>query len=85
MIHRLRISCSTALKWGLENGREALHNYELKALTQGSDAKGEVNIRLSERGQIFHGTGVDTDVIVASCRAYIDALNKVLAAHSVRS
>jgi 2-isopropylmalate synthase len=62
-----------------------LYNYELKALTHGSDAKGEVNIRLSELGHYYDGNGIDTDVIVASCRAYIDALNKLLAKHSVRA
>ena len=62
-----------------------LSNYELKSLTQGSDATGEVNIRLSEKGHQYNGTGRDGDVIVASCRAYIDALNKLLAVHSAQA
>ena len=60
-----------------------LANYELKALTQGSDAKGEVIIKLSEHGHSFTGIGIDSDVIVASCRAYIDALNRMLAGRNV--
>ncbi len=78
-------ACFKAMKVLVPHEDATLFNYELKALTQGSDAKGEVNIQLSEKGQIYHGDGVDTDVIVASCRAYIDALNRLLAAHSVRA
>jgi len=78
-------ACYKAMRVLAPHDDATLYNYELKALTQGSDAKGEVNIQLSEKGCIFHGVGVDTDVIVASCRAYIDALNKLLAARSVRA
>jgi 2-isopropylmalate synthase len=73
-------ACFKAMRALVPHDDATLYNYELKSLTQGSDAKGEVNIQLSERGHAYHGTGVDTDVIVASCRAYIDALNKLLAA-----
>ncbi|MCE9508152.1 MAG: 2-isopropylmalate synthase, partial [Alphaproteobacteria bacterium] len=78
-------ACFKAMRVLVPHEEATLYNYELKALTQGSDAKGEVNIQLSQKGQIYHGTGVDTDVIVASCRAYIDALNKILATHSVQA
>ena len=78
-------ACFKAMRALVPHDEATLHNYELKALTQGSDAKGEVNIRLSELGHHYNGVGVDTDVIVASCRAYIDALNKMLAVHSVRA
>jgi 2-isopropylmalate synthase len=78
-------ACFKAMRVLVPHDDATLHNYELKALTQGSDAKGEVNIRLSERGQLYNGVGVDTDVIVASCRAYIDAMNHLLAAHSVQA
>ena len=78
-------ACFKAMRMLMPHDEATLHNYELKSLSQGSDAKGEVDIRLSERGQLYNGVGVDTDVIVASCRAYIDALNRLLAAHSVRA
>ena len=78
-------ACFKAIRVLVPHDEATLYNYELKALTQGSDAKGEVNISLSDREQIFSGTGVDTDVIVASVRAYIDAVNKLLVARSVRS
>lgn len=76
-------ACFKALRQLVHHDDAILSHYELKALTQGSDAKGEVNIRLTENGQGYTGVGVDTDVIVASCRAYIDALNKLLAGRIV--
>ncbi len=78
-------ACFKAMRVLVPHDEATLFNYELKALTQGSDAKGEVNICLSELGHRYNGTGTDTDVIVASCRAYIDALNKLLAVHSVQA
>jgi 2-isopropylmalate synthase len=78
-------ACFKAMRTLVPHDEATLYNYELKALTHGSDAKGEVNIRLSELGHYYDGNGIDTDVIVASCRAYIDALNKLLAKHSVRA
>lgn len=78
-------ACFKAMRVLVPHDDATLYNYELKALTQGSDAKGEVNISLSDRGQIFNGSGVDTDVIVASCRAYIDAVNRLLTARGVRT
>lgn len=72
-------ACFKAMRILVPHEDTVLQSYDLHALTQGSDAKGEVKIRLSEFGHSFAGEGVDTDVIVASCRAYIDALNKVLA------
>ncbi len=78
-------ACFKAMKALVPHDDLTLHNYELRALTEGSDAKGEVNIALSAHGHTYHGAGVDTDVIVASCRAYIDALNKYLAVHNVQA
>lgn len=62
-----------------------LTHYELKALTHGSDAKGEVNVRLAGQGHTYNGIGIDNDVIVASIRAYIDALNRLLAARDAQT
>jgi len=72
-------ACFKAMRVLVPHDNAVLSNYELKALTSGSDAKGEVNIRLAEHGHTYTGVGVDADVIVASCRAYIDALNRLLA------
>ena len=72
-------ACFKAMRRLVHHDDAILSHYELKALTQGSDAKGQVNIRLTENGQHYNGVGTDSDVIVASVRAYIDALNRMLA------
>jgi 2-isopropylmalate synthase len=41
------------------------------------DAQGEVFVKLEEKGYIVIGKGADTDIIVASAKAYINALNKL--------
>ena len=51
--------------------------YSVNAVTQGTDSQGEVSVRLSRAGRIVNGVGADTDVIVASARAYVSALNKL--------
>ncbi len=51
--------------------------YSVTAVTQGTDSQGEVTVRLSKAGRIVNGVGADTDVIVASARAYVSALNKL--------
>jgi len=59
------------------------HEAELKlfsvgAVTGGTDAQARVTVRLEEKGKMVDGQGADTDTIVASARAYIHALNKLL-------
>ena len=54
-----------------------LLNYAVKAITGGTDALGEVTVHLEEDGKKFIGHGSDTDIIVASAKAYINALNKL--------
>jgi 2-isopropylmalate synthase len=51
--------------------------YAVKAITGGTDALGEVSVRLEEGGRVVSGHGSDTDIIVASGRAYLNALNKL--------
>jgi 2-isopropylmalate synthase len=53
--------------------------YSVNAITTGTDAQGEVTVRLSKDGRIVNGQGSDTDIIVASAKAYINALNKLAA------
>ena len=55
-----------------------LQFYQVHAVTQGSDAQAEVTVRLEEGGKTVNGQGADTDTMVASARAYIHALNKLL-------
>ncbi len=57
-----------------------LQLYSVSNVTQGTDALGEVNVRLEYNGRIVNGQGVDTDIITASAKAYVHGLNKALAA-----
>jgi 2-isopropylmalate synthase len=51
--------------------------YSVNSITTGTDAQGEVTVRLSKGGRIVNGQGADTDIVVASAKAYLDALNKL--------
>jgi 2-isopropylmalate synthase len=51
--------------------------YVVKAITGGTDAQGEVSVRVQEDGRTVTGHGADTDIITASARAYLSALNKL--------
>jgi 2-isopropylmalate synthase, bacterial type len=55
-----------------------LQLYQVHAVTQGTDAQAEVTVRLEEDGKTVNGQGADTDTMVASARAYVNALNKLL-------
>ncbi|MCB1651501.1 MAG: 2-isopropylmalate synthase [Alphaproteobacteria bacterium] len=55
-----------------------LQLYQVHAVTGGTDAQAEVTVRLAEDGKTVVGTGADADTLVASARAYIHALNKLL-------
>lgn len=54
-----------------------LLKFEVKGITGGTDALGEVSVSLEEDGRKVRGNGADTDIIVASAKAYINALNKL--------
>ncbi len=51
--------------------------YSVNAVTQGTESQGEVTVRLSRGGRIVNGVGADTDIVVASAKAYLAALNKL--------
>ena len=51
--------------------------YIVKAITGGTDAQGEVSVRMEQDGEAVTGNGADTDIIVASAHAYLNALNKL--------
>jgi 2-isopropylmalate synthase len=51
--------------------------FSVNAVTQGTESQGEVTVRLSKGGRIVNGVGADTDIVVASAKAYISALNKL--------
>ena len=51
--------------------------YSVNAVTTGTESQGEVTVRLARGGRIVNGVGADTDIVVASAKAYISALNKL--------
>ena len=55
-----------------------LQLYQVHAVTEGTDAQAEVTVRLQEEGRTVNGQGADHDTLVASARAYVNALNKLL-------
>jgi len=52
--------------------------YSVNNITSGTDSQGEVTVRVAKGGRIVNGQGADTDIVIASAKAYINALNKVL-------
>jgi 2-isopropylmalate synthase len=56
-----------------------LTEFTVKSVTEGIDAIGEVLIRIESEGVTYTGRGADTDIIVASAKAYMNALNRLLA------
>lgn len=49
--------------------------YSVNAITSGTDSQGEVTVRLEHAGRVINGNGADTDIVVASVKAYLNALN----------
>src|SRR5210317_2071759 len=59
------------------NSNAELLLYSVNNITTGTDAQGEVTVRLAKGGRIVNGQGSDTDIVIASAKAYINALNKL--------
>lgn len=55
-----------------------LQLYSVNNITTGTDSQGEVTVRLMKDGMIVNGQGADTDIVIASAKAYINALNKIM-------
>ncbi|MEX1022578.1 MAG: 2-isopropylmalate synthase, partial [Dehalococcoidia bacterium] len=62
---------------GVEN---ELIEFSVKSVTEGIDAQGEVTIRIQTDGGVYQGRAADTDILVASARAYVHAVNRSIAA-----
>ncbi len=54
-----------------------LVNFSMNAITGGTDAQAEVNVRVEEEGTLANGQAADTDIVVASAKAFVHALNKL--------
>ncbi|MFK5912809.1 MAG: 2-isopropylmalate synthase [Woeseiaceae bacterium] len=60
------------------NSGTELQLYSVNNITSGTDSQGEVTVRLEKGGRIVNGLGADTDIVMASAKSYINALNKIL-------
>lgn len=56
----------------------SLQLYSVNNITSGTDAQGEVTVRLEKGGKIVNGQGADTDIVIASAKAYLNAANKLM-------
>ena len=52
--------------------------YSVNNITSGTDAQGEVTVRLEKGGRVVNGQGADTDIVIASAMAFLNALNKLM-------
>lgn len=52
--------------------------YSVNNITSGTDAQGEVTVRLEKAGRVVNGSGADTDIVIASSKAYIQAINRLM-------
>ena len=62
-----------------------LQDYAIRAATSGTDAVGEVSVKVDFDGTVVSGKGASTDVIEASARAYLSALNRLVRAAGQRT
>ncbi len=56
-----------------------LDDFQIQAVTEGKEALGSAVVKLRNRGKLYSGNGISTDIVAASVRAYINALNKIVA------
>ena len=61
----------------LVNSGASLELYSVSNVTNGTDSLGETTVRLEKGGRIVNGQGSDTDIVLASAKAYVNALNKI--------
>ena len=66
-----------AIESVVESGCD-LQLYSVNNITTGTDSQGEVTVRLDKAGRVVNGQGADTDIVAASAKAYINAVNKAL-------
>ena len=70
-------ACFKAIEKLVKTGVQ-LQLYSVNAITTGTDSQGEVTVRIEKDGNIVNGQGADTDIVIASAKSYINALNKML-------
>lgn len=70
-------ACYKAIDKAIKIGGKLL-DYQIKSVTSGKDALGEVSVKIGSKGAVVSGRGASTDIIEASIKAYINAVNKLL-------
>ena len=55
-----------------------LDDFQIQAVTEGREAMGQTVVKLRSEGKVYSGRGISTDIVGASIRAYINALNKIV-------
>jgi 2-isopropylmalate synthase len=56
-----------------------LVDFNVQSVTEGLDSLGQVSVRVQREGRIYMGRSTSTDIVVASAKAYVSALNRLLA------
>ncbi len=59
-----------------------LEDYSIRAVTKGKEALGEATVKIRDNGKTYVGRGVSTDIIEASAKAYVDAINRMVSANN---
>ena len=55
-----------------------LDDFQIQAVTEGREAMGQTLVKLRSGGRVYSGQGISTDIVGASIRAYLSALNKIV-------
>ena len=55
-----------------------LDDFQIQSVTEGKEAMGSAIVKLRNNGKLYSGNGISTDIIGASIRAYVNALNKIM-------
>jgi len=55
-----------------------LDDFQIQSVTEGKEAVGQALVKLRDKGNLYSGTGISTDIIGASIRAYLNAVNKIV-------
>ena len=70
-------ACYKAIDKIIKTGGELL-DYQIRSVTSGKDALGEVSVKIGSKNRVVSGRGASTDIIEASIKAYVNAVNKLL-------
>lgn len=70
-------ACFSAIESIVNSGAKT-ELFSVNSITGGTDAQGEVNVRLKKDNRVVNGQGADTDIVIASALAYVNALNRLL-------